>query len=50
MDHGKMGIIDSIGTNILMTKVWKMRDVKRHIENPDNHHGITGGSDKTGMS
>ena len=50
MGLGQMDTISSIGTNVVITKVPKMSGIRRHIENPDNHHGITGGFSKTGMS
>ena len=50
MDHDQMGIIGSIGTNIVTTKVRKMSSIRRHIKNSGNHHGITRGFIKTGIS
>ena len=48
MDPSHMDIIGSIRTNAVMKKVWKMSNIKRHIENPGNHHGIIGASTKPG--
>ena len=50
MDHGHRDIIGSIRTNVGMTKVQKMNSTKGHIANPSTPHGITGGSNQTGMN